>query len=62
MFVVHWFNTELWAPMWPNVFAPSAITLVAIVLSHLKLKEHQRKQHAEHMEALAKLAPKPDSQ
>ena len=25
--MIHWLDVELWGPMWPNMFAPSAITL-----------------------------------
>jgi hypothetical protein len=42
--ILHWLNTELWAPMWPNMFAPSVITLAAVVVSHVKARR-QRDRH-----------------
>ena len=32
----HWLNVELWSPMWPNMFAPSMITLAAVIVSHVR--------------------------
>ena len=46
--MLHWLNVELWGPMWPNIFAPSAVTLVAIVVSHML----HRKAMATHMDHL----------
>jgi hypothetical protein len=43
--VIGWLNTELWQPMWPNMFAPSAITLAAIVIAHYKAKWHRERMH-----------------
>jgi len=34
--ILHWLNTELWGPLWPNVFAPSVWVLPAVVISHVK--------------------------
>lgn len=45
MSVLHWLNTELWGPMWPNIFAPSAITLAAILLAHVRTRMHIRTTH-----------------
>jgi hypothetical protein len=45
---LHWLNTELWSPMWPNIFAPSASTLAAVVISHIKAAR-QRQRHHEDM-------------
>jgi hypothetical protein len=36
----HWLYTDLWAPMWPNVFAPSAPTLLSVLWGHYRLKAH----------------------
>lgn len=52
-----WFNRDLWAPMWPNMFAPSVITLVAVVFSHFRLKAHQKRNHEEQMQALNNSSP-----
>jgi len=43
--VLHWLNVELWSPMWPNMFAPSAITLAAIGVSHVKAGRQRRRDH-----------------
>jgi hypothetical protein len=45
--MLHWLNTEIWGPMWPNMFAPSAITLAAIAITHMKAKWHRDRLHAE---------------
>ena len=44
----HWLNTELWGPMWPNMFAPSVITLAAVAVSHIRA-HRQRERHHEDM-------------
>lgn len=36
---------HLWDAMWPNVFAPSAFTIAAVAVSHLR---HGRQLRAEH--------------
>jgi hypothetical protein len=41
----HWLNVEIWGPMWPNMFAPSAITLAAIAVSHVKRSRQARRHH-----------------
>lgn len=46
--MIHWLNVELWSPMWPNMFAPSAITLIAVAVSHVKAAR-QRERHHEDM-------------
>jgi hypothetical protein len=46
-FIHHWVIVDLWDNMWSNIMAPSAITLAAIGISHLRLKIHQRKLHEE---------------
>ena len=46
------FNRDIWAPMWPNMFAPSVITLAAVVVSHFRLKAHQKKNHEETKQAI----------
>lgn len=35
----------LWDAMWPNMFAPSAITLAAVAISHFRTKVHLRRHH-----------------
>jgi hypothetical protein len=44
----HWLNTELWGPIWPNTIAPSAWTLAAVIVSHVKAAR-QRERHHEDM-------------
>lgn len=46
--ILHWLNVHLWGPMWPNMFAPSAITLAAVAVSHIKARR-QRERHHEDM-------------
>ena len=45
--MIHWFNVHLWAPMWPNCFAPSFITLGAVALSHVKQVAQRERHHQE---------------
>jgi len=57
--ILHWLNVELWSPMWPNVFSPSAVTIAAVVISHLRASG-QRERHHEDMKqhVTATAAPK----
>ena len=57
--IIHWLDVELWGPMWPNMFAPSAITLAAVAVSHVKAAR-QRERHHEEMKqhVTATAAPK----
>lgn len=41
----HWLNVHLWAPMWPNMFAPSVFTVAAVVLSHIRGYRQRERQH-----------------
>ena len=41
----HWLNTELWGPMWPNIFAPSAITLAAVIVGHVRASRQRQRNH-----------------
>ncbi|MEY9837099.1 hypothetical protein [Streptacidiphilus sp. EB103A] len=36
----HWLVTDWWIPSWPNIFAPSAPTLLGVLWGHLRLKAH----------------------
>lgn len=45
--MTHWLNTELWGPMWPNMFAPSAFTLIGLVVSHIKRARQAERHHQE---------------
>lgn len=45
--ILHWLNVHLWGPMWPNIFAPSAITLGAITVAHLRARWQADRHHAE---------------
>ena len=40
----HWLNTELWGPMWPNIFSPNVWTIVAVAC-HLLATLAQRARH-----------------
>lgn len=50
----HWLNTELWGPMWPNVFAPNIWTILAVI-AHLAVTMIQRERHHREAEAAAAL-------
>ena len=59
---LHWLNVELWSPMWPNMFAPSLISLAAIGVSHVLHRKHADARHEDlkqHVTATA--APKEPS-
>jgi hypothetical protein len=43
-FLNHWLLGDLWSPMWPNIFAPSAFSIGAVALSHLRLRAHVSRQ------------------
>ena len=43
--LAHWLNVELWAPMWPNMFAPSASTLAAVIIGHVKATRQRQRNH-----------------
>lgn len=45
--LLHWLNVHLWGPMWPNMFAPSAITLAAVAFSHIRAARQRERHHAE---------------
>ena len=53
---LHWLNTELWGPLWPNVMAPSAWTLAAVIGTHLRAARQRERQHREMKEHVAALA------
>jgi uncharacterized membrane protein len=42
--MIAWLKT-LWDAMWPNMFAPSAITLAAIGVSHARTRLHIKSNH-----------------
>jgi hypothetical protein len=44
---LHWLNVELWSPMWPNMFAPSLVTLPVVIISHLKAARQRERHHGE---------------
>ena len=46
-FLHHWFIVDLWENMWSNVMAPSAITLAAVVISHIKQIRQRERHHQE---------------
>ncbi|WP_037605840.1 hypothetical protein [Streptacidiphilus rugosus] len=43
-----WLYEDLWLPMWPNVFAPSMPSLLAIAWHHLQLRRHVTNTAAAH--------------
>ena len=44
----HWINVELWGPMWPNIFAPSALTLAAVIITHVR-SWRQKERHQQEL-------------
>jgi hypothetical protein len=40
-----WLNIHLWGPMWPNMFAPSMVTLTAVIVSHIKAARQRERHH-----------------
>lgn len=46
--ILHWLNVHLWGPMWPNIFSPSAVTLAAVAVSHVR-SYRQREWHHEEL-------------
>lgn len=57
MVILHWLNTELWGPLWPNAVAPSVWTLAGIGISHRRLHRKMTRHHDEHMTAIRDLTP-----
>jgi uncharacterized membrane protein len=49
-FCYHWIFGDLYQNMWSNMFAPSAITLAAVLFAYLKGKWHRQRLHDEAME------------
>lgn len=45
MSVLHWVNTDLWGPMWPNVFSPNVWTVVAVLCHLVATLAQQRRNH-----------------
>jgi len=45
--MLHWLNVHLWGPMWPNMFAPSMITLGAVAVSHVRAHRQRQRHHEE---------------
>lgn len=43
--VLHWLNVELWSPMWPNMFAPSLVTIPVVIVGHVKAARQRRRLH-----------------
>jgi hypothetical protein len=41
--ILHWVNVEIWGPMWPNMFAPSLITIAAVAVSHVRASRQRRR-------------------
>lgn len=51
--MIHWLNTELWGPIWPNTVAPSVWTLLAVGLSHWRTRKRLRR-HEEKLDKVTK--------
>lgn len=50
VFFYHWVFADLYQNMWSNIFAPSAITLLAVAFAYLKGKWHRQRLHDEAMQ------------
>lgn len=62
--ILTWLNVHLWAPMWPNIFAPSASTLLAVIGSHVKAGRQRQRHHDEmkqHVTDTLGGTPRPDA-
>lgn len=59
--MLHWLNTELWGPLWPNMVAPNVWTII-VVLCHLVATLTQQERHhqdmKQHVTATAAKEPK----
>lgn len=49
--IITWLNVHLWGPMWPNMFAPSVITLAAVAFTHVRAYRQRERHHAEQQQA-----------
>ena len=58
--ILHWLNTELWGPVWPNTVAPSAWTLLAVVISHVKAARQRERHHQDMKQHVTATAAKED--
>lgn len=43
--MLHWLNVEFWSPMWPNMFAPSLVTLPVVIVTHVRASRQRRRNH-----------------
>jgi hypothetical protein len=55
MTLLHWLNVEYWGVSWPNIFAPSVWTVLAIVIAHIHLLKRQDKHHKAQLHAISQL-------
>ena len=60
--MLHWLNTELWGPLWPNMIAPSVWTLLAVIGTHLRATRQRERQHREMKDHVAALAAESESE
>jgi hypothetical protein len=58
----HWLNVHLWGPMWPNMFAPSASTVIAVAVSHVKAARQRERHHQDMKQHVTNSTGGPDGQ
>lgn len=55
--IIHWFNVEYWSVSWPNIFAPSFWTLLAVLIADIRHRQRHdllKSSHEDQMQALAR--------
>ena len=53
---LHRLDTELWGPMWPNMFAPSLITLPVVIIGHVRASRQRQRNHEDMKQHVTKQA------
>ena len=53
---INWFNFEYWSVSWPNVFAPSAWTLIGFVVADIRNARRHNVQKLHHINTVESLA------
>jgi hypothetical protein len=54
--ILHWLNVEFWSPMWPNTIAPSAWTLAAVAVAHVRASRQRQRNHEDLKKHVTKTA------
>ena len=48
----HWIVVDLWRNAWANFLTPSVFTIAAVIISHVRHRNHRDRQHAEVMDKI----------